>query len=92
MKKVFSILMVAFFAMGMAACGNANGNGNGNGDNNDNNDGIQEQGAAPESLTRTKWFYENEFDTYRLTISVEDNANLYFTNARQRQPVGRCGL
>ena len=35
--------------------------------------------SAPESVTRTKWFYESENGTYRLTISVEDNANLFFT-------------
>lgn len=35
--------------------------------------------SAPESVSRTKWFYESENSTYRLTISVEDNANLFFT-------------
>lgn len=73
MKKIRLALMCIASATIMAACG-GNANAKNNGDNNNDN------GAAPATITRTKWLHESENDLYRLTISVENNANLYFNN------------
>ena len=74
MKKIFSILLVAFAMTTMGACGDKNNGTDNNGGNNNNG------GAALASIARTKWLHESENDLYRLTISEENTANLYFTN------------
>ena len=79
MKKTFLALMcIASIAL-MTACGNNKEQNTDKTSESAAESVEQAKGSAPESVTRTKWFSESENSTYRLTISVEDNANLFFT-------------
>lgn len=80
MKRTFLALMcIASLAL-MTACGNNNKEQNTDKTSESATESVEPaKSSAPESVTRTKWFYESENSTYRLTISVEDNANLFFT-------------
>ena len=79
MKRTFLALMcIASIAL-MTACGNNKEQNTDKTSESAAESVEQAKGSAPESVTRTKWFSESENSTYRLTISVEDNANLFFT-------------
>ena len=80
MKRTFLALMCIASLVIMTACGNNNNEQNTDKTSESATESVEQaKSSAPESVTRTKWFSESENSTYRLTISVEDNANLFFT-------------
>lgn len=72
MKKVFSILMVAFAMTAMAACGDDNNTGTENGGGNNDGNGTEQPTGNESVLKFTTWSYEVGYpgDANYLYVSV----------------------
>lgn len=72
MKKVFSILMVAFAMTAMAACGDDNNTGTENGGGNNGGNGTEQPTGNESVLKFTTWSYEVGYpgDANYLYVSV----------------------
>ena len=79
MKKITIILCIMAMST-MVACGNNNSKKSNNNGETAAQAVQQDKGSAPESIARTKWFYEDEHDhdIYRLTVNTEGGVSLYF--------------
>lgn len=78
MKKITIILCIMAMST-MVACGNNNSKKSNNNGEPAAQAVQQDKGSSPESIARTKWFYEDEHVIYRLTVNTEGGASLYFT-------------
>ena len=78
MKKIYLALMCMASLTIVTACGGGNANKGGEAAESEGSAVEVAAEDAPESVTRTRWVYGDENLMYRLTITVEDQALLYF--------------
>lgn len=77
MKKITIILCIMAMST-MVACGNNNSKKASNNEDSATESVKESKGSAPETLERTKWYFEDENNTFRLTVRADGGASLYY--------------